>query len=474
MKVGVRSNLKKKPNVAIIGLSPLFERSWVDTKILDELSRSIDLEVFLTYQRKTNYPSIDIQNFFSKREKKIISILRNMAWITYRKRSPSFQFWLKRYYFSDYNWLQRDLHFFSKAKYLLSQIVRFVKIVSRNRVSFWFFSPVKKIGFILFKKLIYKNQKIVKLFSKFDLVIIHSSSNEVFAPIIINSLRKSGTKTLMTIENWDNLTSKQVLFERPNYVSVMGPMDHKHAMRIHGFKEYEVFPIGLPKFEFLRHFKREIGSKFDELNLLYIGFHLPHDEIGLLNQLYKELKNRGIEFKLQYRPHPNARKRLAEGNLNSDIYIVDTLELDSDSGLPLLNESYLQDILKADLVLGPPTTLIVECMLLNIPCLLDVTSDSSHRTTSGEAVKKYLHLQDFYSKFEFLSFKNVKECTNLISDFNGTKIRSVTYSELDNFVSQNNSGYASGILNALYKILNVQYAETRGFEPPRPFRGQPH
>lgn len=362
---------------------------------------------------------------------------------------------MKRYYFSDYNWWQKDLRFFPKIKYLLSQIVRFIKIVARNRVSFWFFSPIKKLSFNLFQRLIYTNHRIVKLFSKFDLVIIHSASNEVFAPIIINSLRKSGIKTLMTIENWDNLTSKQVLFERPNYVTVMGQVDHKHAMSIHGFKEYEVFPIGLPKFEFLKDYKREIGSKFNKLNLLYIGFHLPHDEIGLLNQLYEELNKRGIEFNLQYRPHPNARKRLTEGNLNGDIYIVDTLELDSDSGLPLLNESYLQDILKADLVLGPPTTLIVECMLLNIPCLLDVTSDSRHRTTSGEAVKKYLHLQDFYNKFKFLSFTNVLECTDFISDFDGTKIRSVAYSELDNFVSPNNLDYASRFLNAIYKIFDM-------------------
>ena len=59
--------MKTKLNVAIIGLSPLFERSWVDTKILDELSKSIDIEVFLTYKRKTNYPSTEIQNFFKKK-----------------------------------------------------------------------------------------------------------------------------------------------------------------------------------------------------------------------------------------------------------------------------------------------------------------------------------------------------------------------------------------------------------------------
>ena len=447
--------MKKKPRIAIIGLGPLFERSWVETGILEKLREQLDLQVFLSYPNKTMSQSIDIQKYFGSREKKIVSILRNVAWITYRKKSPSFQFWIKRYYFSDYNWRQKEFSFYLQVKFFVNQLIRLLKIVISNKVSIWFLLPFKKIGFKVLVRLIVQNNKIIELFSDFDLVIIHSASNEVYAPLITHSLNKAGVKSLMTIENWDNLTSKQILFEKPEFVTVMGPADVKNARIIHGFDDSQIFPIGLPKFDFLRDYKRKPEALNTELVLLYIGFHLPHDEITFLNQLYDLLCTQEIQFTIHYRPHPNARKRIAGSNLNKNITIVDSLEIDVDSGLPTLNASYLQDILKADLVIGPPTTLIIECMILNVPCILDVTIDSRHRTTSGKSVENYLHLQDFLSEFQYLAFHNVWDCIRMIKEFNFKRTRFRIYPGLDKFVSQGDVDFSTKLLDAINKITKA-------------------
>jgi hypothetical protein len=443
-----------KPKVAIIGLSPLFERSWIETNILEKLSKNVDVTFFTTYSRTTNYPINEIQNLFEESHVRKVSILRNIAWIAHRGKSTSFKFWLKRYYFSDFLWLQKNLPLRQRIIYFFRQILNFFGVIKNNKVSIFYLFPFKKSIFTLIKRLVPINLKVMKIFSSFDLVIVHSASNEVYVPIIMKSLRAAGIKSFMTIENWDNLTSKQVLFEKPDFVSVMGPIDVGHAVNIHGFRFEQIFCLGLPKFDFLQRYKRKIGEKYERLNLLYIGFHLPHNEIGFLNDLYAQLTHLGLRFDLHYRPHPNARKRLTSDKLFPEISVVSNLNIEKQSGLPFLDESYLKDLLSADLVIGPPTTLMIECMLLNIPCLMDVTSDSIHRTTSARSVTNYLHLKDFYEYFKFLAFENVVECSELIQELELKKSRSVQYPSLYKFVPRGNSDFSTRLYKAIKQIVD--------------------
>jgi hypothetical protein len=447
---------KDKPRIAIIALTPLFERSWIETNVLQSVSEHFDIQLFNTYQISSAYQSESIQHLFSFRERKIALIVMTIAWITFRKKSPTFMFRLKRFYMSDFLWIQSKLELRQRFTHLYLQTHNFLKLILTNKRTIWWLIPFKKNIFKLIKYFIIPNKKIANTFKDFEVVIIHSGGNEIFVPLICRSMRKAKIKTFMTVENWDNLTSKQILFEKPDYVSVIGAVDIHNAIEIHNLERQQIYPIGLPKFDFLRDFIRKDGEDYDVLNLLYIGVHLPHDEVGLLNKLYKELEGSDIRFKLRYRPHPSPADKLSFENLDSRIETIKLFQNGNSGGLPSLNENYLNGIMEADLVIGPLTTLILECMHLRIPCFIDATDDNIHRTTSSRSIQNYLHLKDFYNEFKEDSFVTISGGVELIKRFDLAKSRAKTYRRLDIFGSPMSSSFAERFTESVQEIIGIK------------------
>jgi hypothetical protein len=62
--------------------------------------------------------------------------------------------------------------------------------------------------------------------------------------------------------------------------------------------------------------------------------------------------------------------------------------------MPDMNQEFLDALLTADVIVGAPTTLMVEATLVNRKCVLDLTIDKFHRTTSGLMAKKFTHVLD--------------------------------------------------------------------------------
>jgi hypothetical protein len=286
------------------------------------------------------------------------------------------------------------------------------------------------------------------LFSEFDLVIFHSCTLEKEFPLIQQSLKKSKTQTLMVLEGWDNLTSKQIFLFKPNYIGVIGQLDVHNAMRIHGFEHNQIFQVGLPKFEILKRFqyvKERVGNS---KTILYVGFFLPHDEINLLNQLQKTLGNLDENTKILYRPHPGAKKRLFMEQLDPRVQITKKW---SSTKLPPLDSEYMSDVLDVDVVIGPPTTFLLECMLIGVPTLIDLTDDGIHRTTSSNSAKNYLHMMQFVSMLDQVVFRSTDQIWDLI--FNSSVDRNYITSALDSIVYQDELTYSMRLNKIINSIL---------------------
>ena len=59
-----------------------------------------------------------------------------------------------------------------------------------------------------------------------------------------------------------------------------------------------------------------------------------------------------------------------------------------------MDDEFIDALIEADVVVGAPTTLLLEAMLVGRPCVLDITSDKFHRTTAGNAARRYTHMRD--------------------------------------------------------------------------------
>ena len=250
----------------------------------------------------------------------------------------------------------------------------------------------------------------------------------------------------MVLESWDNLTSKQIFLFKPNYIGVIGQLDVINAMRIHGFEQNQIFQVGLPKFEILKKFQYNVGQKLHSKKILYVGFFLPHDEISLLNLLQKNLDSLDENFQILYRPHPGAKKRLFMTQLDPRVQITRKW---TGTELPPLDNDYMSDVLDADVVIGPPTTFLLETMLIGIPTLIDLTNDGIHRTTSSNSAKNYLHIKQFVSMLDKITFRNTDQIRDLI--FNTPVDRKYLTSALDSIIYQDELTYAM----RLNKIINL-------------------
>ena len=439
--------MRKK--IAVVALNEAFKRSWIDTGILNELSEVQDISLFTCFDNNYKIPNIDLRKFIEPNSLKQVTLLKNMVWIAYRNRCISFKFNLTRWYLSNFYWYQKKMPVISRFKYFIRQVYLFLrKVFVENKLSFFYFVPFKKFVIKIMLNQFNGTIELERLFSKFDLVIFHSCTLEKEFPLIQQSLKNSKTQTLMVLESWDNLTSKQIFLFKPNYIGVVGQLDVSNAMRIHGFEQTQIFQVGLPKFEILKRFKYDIERKSDLKTILYVGFFLPHDEINLLNQLQITLGNFDENFQILYRPHPGAKKRLFVEQLDPRVH---TTRRWSSTELPPLNSEYMSEVLFADVVIGPPTTFLLECMLIGVPTLIDLTNDGIHRTTSSNSAKNYLHISQFVSMLDQITFRSIDHLRDLI--FNSFGDRNHLISVLDSIVYQDELTYAMRLDKIINSIL---------------------
>ncbi len=80
--------------------------------------------------------------------------------------------------------------------------------------------------------------------------------------------------------------------------------------------------------------------------------------------------------------------------------------------------------MSADVVVGAPTTLLLEAMLLGRTCVLDLTLDGFHRTTAGNSARRHTHMLDLLAVTSLPRGKNV---TELISTIDSSLENSMNY-----------------------------------------------
>jgi len=435
--------------IAVVALNDSFGRSWIDTGILNELSEIQDISLFTCFDNNYEIPNVDLRKFLDPNDIKRVTLLKNMIWIAYRNKCISFKFNLTRWYLSNFYWYQKKMPTVLRFRYFMQQIYFFLrKVFVENKLSVFYFIPFKKSIIKIRTNRFKGTVQLGRLFSEFDLVIFHSCTLEKEFPLIQQSLKETKTQTLMVLESWDNLTSKQIFVFKPNYIGVIGQLDVYNAMRIHGFEYNQIFQVGLPKFEILKRFKYDKGRVGKSKTILYVGFFLPHDEINLLNQIQKTLGNLDENTKILYRPHPGAKKRLYMEQLDPRVQITRKW---SSTKLPPLDSEYMSDVLGVDVVIGPPTTFLLECMLLGIPTLVDLTNDGVHRTTSSNSAKNYLHIMQFVSMLEQVVFRSADQVLDLI--FNSSVDRNYITSALDSIVYQDELTYSMRLNKIINSIL---------------------
>ena len=286
-----------------------------------------------------------------------------------------------------------------------------------------------------------------------EIVIIPSQGGaEWDVPGIIKNCRRGGVLSVLSIDNWDNLTSKQVLRFKPDFVTVMGKSAVKQAITIHGLSEEKVLPVGLPRFDVYRKNPERIYSaklRDDCFRINYLGFSIPYDEIAVLNNLIRDLRRfENPRIEINYRPHPARKPRRVEAIPDTRLIIQKSNTFPApEFGIPNPRK-YIDELMNFDLVIATPTTMAIETMALGIPCIIDATHDGLHRTSAGNAFENYMHLQDLKTIPELQIAKTYNELLKLVVQFYIDRPMSVNY-QIDQLVNLNSKNYVEQLIDCL-------------------------
>ena len=162
-----------------------------------------------------------------------------------------------------------------------------------------------------------KNKDLVNIIKRVkpDLVLIPNGGLDPNAHEVIALSKKYNFKTMLLIDNWDNLCSKSRFIIEPDFLGVWGDQAKGHAEKFHKIDNSRVFLTGTPRYDVYQNYKKNESTlkekykkELDFPYILFAGCWPQFDEISVLevlNDLVEKYQNfLPKNCKVLYRPHP--------------------------------------------------------------------------------------------------------------------------------------------------------------------------
>lgn len=262
----------------------------------------------------------------------------------------------------------------------------------------------------------------------FDLILFPSAAFDSVSVDLVTLGEELSVPTLCLIDNWDNLSSKTVLWRKPDHLGVWGPQAQSQAHTIHGFVPDQVHLIGTPRFD--SYFEARTSAGFTAPHslpyALYVGSAMPFDDIGtlqILERILIESENLPPDFRLIYRPHPWQHKRNVDARFTAEDFsrvILDpqfdeaqkagTVRGTNDPSFQPDLDYYPGLLLSSRCVVGPLTTMLLEASLCLKPVVALSYFDGYHANTS----QRYFSHFDGMERVPGFVFCNDKESLTML------------------------------------------------------------
>jgi len=457
-KAGVKVEPDKK-RIAIVLFNRQYIRSWIDTGLLRGLidTGEFDVTVFIPNHVLIQWADADQYKtsvIESIEPTKAATNLVALSWVALRSRSSTFRFSLERNFLSDH----RLFPFRIGIKEGFFQFLRNLRTIGVNtrakRKAVLYFFP-------LFRLKSRKNrQKLENGYAmpskiadgNFDWLVMPCNALDELMTDYLAHARRIKLRSILAIDNWDNLTSKSAFVVHPNLMTVMGAKCVQYAVEIHNSNPKTVLPIGLPRFDTYRTLWKNGGTtkRSSQKRVLYAGFSLPHSERRIVDALANFLDNKygsGV-IEVHYRPHPLAVPRIDNYEIKNPHVVVTEHGNLLRTGMPNMNEEFISALAEANVVVGAPTTLMLEAMLVGRPCVLDITSDKFHRTTAGNAAQRYTHMRDLLAVRDLARGDSIDHLISAVNKILDAGTSQVSY-EIEHLYDTGGLSYAEQLTSIL-------------------------
>lgn len=289
-----------------------------------------------------------------------------------------------------------------------------------------------------------------------DVLLLPSTGFEPWMNAMLRACREAEVKTVWVPDNWDNLTSKNSVGVSPDAIVTLGEASGSNLSRLLQVGIETVWPIGIPKFSTIESRPRE--DRKNTAKILFLGFSLPYDEINTLNGLYRALRHdfRGT-VEVHYKPHPNRKPRCnEEPTPDPGITLIET---NSTFVLPELDKAYSEFLHEYDVVIAPPTTMLLEFLVAGSSHLIqDDTLDSIHQTSPKIFADTWLHLLDL-EPLRLPAGNGSLELYEIVGKCLKGECRHPHQSEIDQVVCPNPETYHELLSKKIDDLIDVSGAD---------------
>ena len=443
-----------KPSLGIILTQKQQFRAWFRSDFTKELKLNYNVSFFIeseSYSESSVYDeTINLVSIPTK-PKSDIKIMENT--LISHKDWPSFQRRVKVHSNTYKNELM-ELNIFKSPFTYYRFLIRFLSFKLRCLSRFCLHFSQKRL-----KKQILKTSP---LLPRKDLFILVSNMNDFVNESFVSFLENSGIPWIQVVENWDNLSSKLCPSKKSHKLLVWGNQTKHHAVSIHNIKDSQIQTIGslrLLDMKSLEALNKNTYKKA-QTNFFYIGCGGEYENLEWIDQIYKTISSSvlGTNFTFTFRPHPNSIKRYGKDfyfswptyiNLN-----LPTRGSKGQSDWPDLNVSLYGDLLKADLVIGSPSTFLIEALQFQKYIILDIRDDGDKINSPAINFKEYTHLAEIYNDDSFERFENTMELENLL---NNVEFKTKKRMQILDFLLFNNyETYAFRLSKQIDELLSVK------------------
>jgi hypothetical protein len=206
--------IKPKKKIALVLLRNQFLISWIDSEIVDNLIDSGKFEVTVLAPQEVldllpkdaAYEKIRIQSVEgSKAAKHLVAA----NWVALRHKSPTFSFSLQRTFRSDYWLWSHHLGVIAGIKQTLKNARTITWNVRKKKLVVLYWLKPFRIFTKYFKSKLGKSNMLPVQISQgsYEWLIVPSSAIDGITTDYIAESRVLGMKSIVAIDNWDNLTS---------------------------------------------------------------------------------------------------------------------------------------------------------------------------------------------------------------------------------------------------------------------------
>jgi len=378
-----------KKRVLVYLASDFHARSFFSGEVPSLIEESFDLTLVITEEIKVSEitAKFDLRRVESRPSAgKLYGIYLDASLVRNLSKSSSFRFRLIRFLLGDYP---------KKLGFSLRGVIRLAK------AGFFALPGVYSHLCKRYRNSVMEQSDLAKIVNekKIDLIICWCSSMEPVALETVVISKRDDAKSLLVYDNWDNLTSKAVMLDKPDYLVCFGEQSKSFAKSIHQIPAGSVYALGSARFDVYKgRIKRDPKVK---RAVLVAGSSIALEDREILRVISREINSSPAEsiFKqseFYYRPHP------APQGLSVDLenWEFPEIALEGEALSKSKNKTYWQDQLSLattlsskKVVIAAPTTLLLEALLSGCYVIVPALPVKSVRTSIRKMLLELEHLK---------------------------------------------------------------------------------